>query len=59
MTSQTGSLAVDFAQDKWETKNLLEYQGIPVPKGVETSRYGAAKDAVKKIGYPLVVKPSD
>ncbi len=59
MTSQTGSLAVDFAQDKWETKSLLEYQGIPVPKGVETSRYGRAKDAVKKIGYPLVVKPSD
>jgi cyanophycin synthetase len=59
MTSQTGSLAVDFAQDKWETKSLLECQGIPVPKGVETSRYGRAKDAVKKIGYPLVVKPSD
>ncbi|MBT5362624.1 MAG: cyanophycin synthetase [Candidatus Marinimicrobia bacterium] len=59
MTSQTGSLAVDFAQDKWETKTLLEDQGIPVPKGLETSRLERAKNAVEKFGYPLVVKPSD
>ena len=59
MTGQTGSLAVDFAQDKWETKSLLENHGIPVPRGVETSRYKNAKAAIKRIGYPLVVKPSD
>ena len=59
MTGQTGSLAVDFAQDKWETKSLLENHGIPVPKGIETSRYKSAKAAIKRIGYPLVVKPSD
>ena len=59
MTGQTGSLAVDFAQDKWETKSLLENHGIPVPRGVETSRYKNAKAAIKRIGYPLVIKPSD
>jgi cyanophycin synthetase len=59
MTGQTGSLAVDFAQDKWETKSLLENHGVPVPKGVETSRYKSAKAAIKRIGYPLVIKPSD
>ena len=59
MTGQTGSLAVDFAQDKWETKSLLENHGIPVPKGIETSRYKSAKAAIKRIGYPFVVKPSD
>ena len=59
MTGQTSSLAVDFAQDKWETKSLLDDQGIPVPKGIETSRYARAQDAVKKFGYPLVVKPAD
>ena len=59
MTGQTGSLAVDFAQDKWETKSLLENHGIPVPRGIETSRYKSAKAAIKRIGYPLVVKPSD
>ena len=59
MTGQTGSLAVDFAQDKWETKSLLENHGVPVPKGIETSRYKSAKAAIKRIGYPLVVKPSD
>ena len=59
MTGQTGSLAVDFAQDKWETKSLLENHGVPVPKGIETSRYKSAKAAIKRIGYPLVIKPSD
>ena len=59
MTGQTSSLAVDFAQDKWETKSLLDDLGIPVPKGIETSRYARAQDAVKKFGYPLVVKPAD
>ena len=59
MTGQTGSLAVDFAQDKWQTKSFLEDQGIPVPSGLETNRFERAKVAVKKFGYPLVVKPSD
>ena len=59
MTGKTGSLAVDFAQDKWETKSFLEDHGIPVPSGLETSHYTQAKVAIKKFGYPLVVKPSD
>mgnify|MGYP003325981337 FL=1 len=36
MTGQTSSLAVDFACDKFESKELLEKHGIPVPKGMET-----------------------
>jgi cyanophycin synthetase len=59
MTGQTGSLAVDFAQDKWVTKSFLQDHGIPVPSGLETSSYAKAKVAIKKFGYPLVVKPSD
>ena len=59
MTGQTSSLAVDFAGDKWETKELLEKHGIPVPKGVEYKNYDNAFDLAQKWGYPLVVKPSD
>ncbi len=59
MTGETSSLAVDFACDKWDTKEMLENHGIPVPKGIETRYFETAKNAVERIGYPLVVKPSD
>jgi len=59
MTDHTSSLAVDFAGDKWETKEMLRKHGIPVPKGIEIRNYDSAFKSVKKIGYPLVIKPSD
>lgn len=59
MTGHTSSLAVDFAGDKWETKEMLEKHGIPVPKGIEIRNYESAIKSAKIIGYPLVVKPSD
>ena len=59
MTGETSSLAVDFAGDKWETKELLEKHGIPVPKGMETRNFESAFEAAQRWGYPLVVKPTD
>jgi len=59
ITGETSNLAVDFAGDKWETKELLEKHGIPVPKGMETRNFESAFDSAKRWGYPLVVKPSD
>ena len=59
MTGETSSLAVDFAGDKWETKELLEKHGIPVPKGMETQNFESAFEAAQRWGYPLVVKPTD
>jgi cyanophycin synthetase len=59
MTGETSGLAVDFAGDKWETKELLEKHGIPVPKGMETQNFESAFEAAQRWGYPLVVKPTD
>ena len=51
ITGETSSLAVDFACDKWETKEMLENHGIPVPRGVETRHYETALKSVKKVSY--------
>ena len=57
MASTTSSIAVDIACDKEETKNLLETAEIPVPKGLIIHNEEELKDAVDKIGYPIVTKP--
>lgn len=59
MTGRTSSLGVDFAQDKYETKDLLEQNGIPVPNGYETRYLESALSKASRIGFPMVVKPSD
>ncbi len=59
MTDQTANIAVDFAGDKWETKEILENHGIPVPKGFVTRNFEDAKKSIDKIKFPLVVKPLD
>jgi len=59
MTSKTSSISVDFAQDKFETKEILDQNGIPVPKGYETRSLDEAQRFAKLIGYPLVIKPTD
>lgn len=57
VTSETSSIGVEIACDKEDTKYLLEQAEVPVPKGdiVKTER--GLEDAVKRIGYPLVIKP--
>lgn len=57
MASTTSSIAVDIACDKEETKNLLEAAEIPVPRGRIIHNEEELKDAVDKIGYPIVTKP--
>lgn len=59
IASTTGSIAVDLAGDKEETKNLLEAAEVPVPKGVIVTNEEELKDAVERVGYPLVLKPVD
>ena len=59
MTDRTASIAVDYAADKWETKKILEDHGIPVPRGIVTRKFVDAKKSIRKIEYPLVVKPLD
>ncbi len=59
IASTTGSIAVDIAGDKEETKNLLENAEVPVPKGVIVRSEEELKDAIENIGYPIVLKPID
>ncbi len=57
VASTTSSIAVEIACDKEETKNLLESSSIPVPKGRVVYDEEDLEIAVKRVGYPLVVKP--
>jgi len=59
----SGVLASALAMNKIVARKVLEYEGLPVPKGLAVSR-GAALDAVRSqvadsIGYPAVVKPNE
>jgi cyanophycin synthetase len=59
IASTTGNIAVDIACDKEETKNLLEAAEIPVPKGNVVRTEEGLKEAIDRIGYPIVIKPVD
>ncbi|HEX6844165.1 MAG TPA: cyanophycin synthetase [Actinomycetota bacterium] len=59
MTSKTGALAVDIAQDKKMTHRLLAAAGLPVPVSEVVTSEDEAVAAAKRIGFPVVVKPLD
>ncbi len=59
IASTTSNIAVEIACDKEETKLLLEAAEIPVPRGMVIRTEAGLEDAVKKYGYPLVIKPID
>lgn len=57
VASTTSNIGVEIACDKEDTKFLLEEAEVPVPKGEIVRTEAGLKDAVKYVGYPLVVKP--
>jgi cyanophycin synthetase len=59
IASTTSNIAVDIAGDKEETKLLLDAAQIPVPKGTVIRTEEGLKDAIERLGYPLVIKPID
>ncbi|NRA29366.1 MAG: cyanophycin synthetase [Parvularculaceae bacterium] len=59
LTSETGCIAVDLAKDKETSLELLRDLGLPVPDQYYARNIDAAVRAAEKIGYPVVVKPSD
>src|SRR5688500_18192595 len=59
IASTTSNIAVDIAGDKEETKTLLEAAEIPVPRGTVVRTVDDLELAIKKLGYPLVIKPID
>ena len=59
VTSQTSNIAVEIACDKEETKELLEQAEIPVPNGEIVRSEEALVSALRRIDFPIVIKPID
>ncbi|MDD2985898.1 cyanophycin synthetase [Flavobacterium sp.] len=59
ITCKTSSIAVDIACDKEQTKRMLDLASIPVASGDICVDEEDLEDTIKKIGYPIVLKPLD
>jgi cyanophycin synthetase len=59
MSDFTSAIAVEIAQDKDDTKRVLEHIGLPVPSGRVATTLEDAIDAAEEIGFPVVLKPLD
>ena len=59
ITGNTSSIAVDIACNKELTKKMLEDAAIPVPSGDLVVDEDGLQSVIRKIGYPLVLKPLD
>ena len=59
ITCQTSHIAVDIACDKEATKRMLDNASIPVAKGDICIDEEDLENTIKKIGYPIVLKPLD
>jgi cyanophycin synthetase len=57
ISEYTSNIAVDIACDKELTKKLLKAASVPVPEGFSVSTEKELEDAIRKQGYPLVIKP--
>ncbi|TDP57957.1 cyanophycin synthetase [Flavobacterium dankookense] len=59
ITCKTSNIAVDIACNKEETKRMLDLASIPVASGGICVDEEDLESVVKKIGYPIVLKPLD
>ncbi|HEX8355901.1 MAG TPA: cyanophycin synthetase, partial [Segetibacter sp.] len=59
IASTTSNIAVELAGDKKATKQLLEAEEIPVPRGGIVCNQNELKDLIDELGYPVVIKPRD
>ena len=59
ITCKTSSIAVDMACNKELTKKMLDMASIPVASGSICSDEEDLAETIKKIGYPIVLKPLD
>jgi cyanophycin synthetase len=57
LTDRTSAIGVEIAQDKDDTKRVLENIGLPVPKGDVVRTLDGALEAADEIGYPVIIKP--
>ncbi|PWA05335.1 cyanophycin synthetase [Flavobacterium psychrotolerans] len=59
ITCKTSSIAVDIACNKELTKKMLDNASIPVASGGICVDEEDLAETIKKIGYPIVLKPLD
>ena len=59
MTDWTSAIAVEIAQDKDDTKRVLEAMGLPVPGGAVARDVDEAIELAREIGWPVILKPLD
>ena len=59
ITCKTSSIAVDIACNKEQTKRMLDQASIPVASGGICVDEEDLEETIKKIGYPIVLKPLD
>ncbi len=59
ITCKTSSIAVDIACNKEQTKQMLDAASIPVAKGGICVDEEDLENIIKRIGYPVVLKPLD
>ncbi len=59
ITCKTSNIAVDIACNKEQTKKMLEQASIPVASGGICVDEEDLEAVIKKIGYPIVLKPLD
>ena len=59
ITCKTSSIAVDIACNKEQTKKMLDAASIPVASGGICVDEEDLDEVIKKIGYPIVLKPLD
>ena len=57
LTDRTSAIGVEIAQDKDDTKRVLENIGLPVPKGDVARTVEGALEIADEIGYPVILKP--
>ena len=59
ITCKTSNIAVNIACNKEDTKRMLNDASIPVASGSICSDNEELEETIKKIGYPIVIKPLD
>ncbi len=55
----TSAIGVEIAQNKDDTKRVLENIGLPVPRGAVAKSLEEAVDIARDMGFPVVLKPLD
>ncbi len=59
ISDHTSAISTGLARDKFNCCRILELHGLPIPKQAMVDNADSAVRIAEKIGYPVVIKPSD